>query len=165
MHTRLVNILTAVVLLAGCQTPGSTNPDSIWYELPAGSKLVLNQDLEIPAGQAHVMLQNGTPASAAGELDVACRFEVEKLGPRTISPDTFLITSVSSGRQWVNQPSTMRFYKVLRLQPERETGILPMTCQYTDWPRMGKPVTIEEIREALGNVFTLVPGPAGQNPQ
>lgn len=153
-------VVVVLALLAGCQTTGSTNPDSIWYELPAGSKLVLNQDLHIPAGQAHVMLQNGTPASAAGELDVACRFEVENLGPRTIHPDTFLITSVSSGRRWVNQPSTMLFFKILRLQPERETGILPMKCEYTDWPMQGKPVTIAEIREALGSVFTLVPGPA-----
>jgi len=58
MASRLIPLLLAVGLLTGCQTPSSTNPDSIWYGLPTGSKLVLNQDLKIPAGQAHTIVQN-----------------------------------------------------------------------------------------------------------
>ncbi|MGD2111781.1 MAG: hypothetical protein PVI50_00235 [Gammaproteobacteria bacterium] len=164
MYSRLICILTAVWLLAGCQTTGSSDPDSIRYKLPVGSKLVLNQPLTIPAGRAHLMLQHGAAGTVAGELDVACRFEVKNLGPRTIEPDTFLITSISSGRRWVNQPDSMRFYKVIRLQPERETDILPMVCEYTDWPLQGRPVTITEIREALGDVFTLVTPSSADTP-
>ncbi|MGB7934196.1 MAG: hypothetical protein WCH04_18620, partial [Gammaproteobacteria bacterium] len=152
-------------LLTGCQTTGSTNPDSIWYELPTGSKLVLYQDLEIPAGQAHTIVQNAKAGTSAYKLEVMCRFEVEQLGPRTIHPDTFLITEVAQGRQWVNEPSTLLFYKDLHLQSEQQQAILPMRCGYTDDPLLGEPVTIEQIRETLGRVFTLVPGPGGVNPQ
>jgi hypothetical protein len=40
-----------------------------------------------------------------------------------------------------------------------------MRCGYTDYPLLGEPVTIEQIRETLGSLFTLVPGPEGTNPQ
>lgn len=164
VNLRQISLLLMAWLLAGCQTTASNNPDSIWYELPKGSKLVLNQDLEVPAGQAHVIVQNAKAGTSANQLEVSCRFEVKQLGPRTIHPDTFLITEVAQGRQWVNQPSTMLFYKVLHLQSEQQQGILPMRCGYTDYPLMGKPVSIEQIRETLGSVFTLVPGPGGGKP-
>jgi hypothetical protein len=152
---KLWMMLVAVFLVSGCQTSRSNDPDSIWFKLPPGSRLVLNQPLEIPAGYAHLMLQQGTAATAAGEYEVACRFEVENLGPRTIQPQTFLITSMSSGRKWVNQPYNMRFYKVFRLQSVTLTDIMPMKCGYTDDPRLGRPVTMTQIQEALGNIFTV----------
>ena len=161
----LIPLLLTAGLLTGCQTTSSTNPDSIWYELPKGSKLVLNQDLKIPAGQAHTFVQNAKAGTAAYKLEVMCRFEVEQLGPRAIHPDTFLITEIAQGREWVNEPSTMLFYKDLHLQSEQQQAILPMRCGYTYDPLLGEPVTIEQIRETLGRVFTLVPGPGGGNTQ
>ena len=152
---KLLVVLTAVVLLTGCQTPGSTDPGSIWFKIPPGSRLVLNQPLEIPAERAHIMLQHGSAATAAGDFDVACRFEVKNLGPRTIQPDTFVIRSVASGREWVNQPHTMRFYKIFHLQSATQTDILPMKCAYDDDPLFGRPVTVTAIREALGDIFSF----------
>ena len=152
---KLLMLLVAVLLVSGCQTSRSNDPDSIWFKVPPDSRLVLNQPLEIPAERAHLMLQHGTAATAAGEYDVACRFEVENLGPRTIQPEAFVIHSMSSGREWVNQPYNMRFYKVIRLQSATLTDIMPMKCGYTDDPRMGRPVTVIQIQEALGNIFTF----------
>jgi len=165
MEYRQITLLLAAGLLAGCQTTSTTNPDSIWYELPTGSKLVLNQDLVIPAGQAHTIVQNANAGTSAFKLEVMCRFEVEQLGPRTIHPDTFLITQVAQGREWVNEPSTLLFYKDLHLQSEKQQEILPMRCGYTYDPLLGRPLTIEQIRETLGSEFTLVPGREGGNPQ
>jgi len=166
MAHKLINLLLVAGLLTACQTTSSTNPDSIRYELPEGSKLVLNQDLEIPAGQAHTIVQEAKTGTSAYKLGVMCRFEVKQLGPRTIHPDTFLITEVSQGRHWVNQPSTMLFFRVFHLKSEKQLqDILPMRCGYTYDPLVGKPVSIEQIRETLGSVFTLVPGPREENPQ
>ena len=144
-----------VALLAGCQTVATNNPATIYFKIPTGSKLILNKELAIPAGTAHIMLQHGEAASAAGEYYVNCRFEVRDLGPRVIQPDTFLITRYGSQREWVNQPSIMRFYKVFHLKSERQPDIMPMICQYWDYPLMGRPVTIQEIQEALGSYFTF----------
>jgi hypothetical protein len=144
-----------VFLLAGCQTLATNNPASINFSIPPGSRLILNKALTIPAGEAHVILQHGEPGPAANEFEVNCRFEVRDLGPRLIQPDTFLITSWGSQRDWVNEPSIMRFYKVFYLTSEHQAGILPMTCQDWNYPLIGRPVTVREIQEALGSYFTF----------
>jgi hypothetical protein len=156
--------LACVALLAGCQALQSTDPGKINFRIPAGSKLVLNRQLTIPAGVAHVILQHGEPGSAANEWDVNCRFEVRNLGPRVIQPDTFLITRSGAQRDWVNQPSTMRYFKVFNLRSERQPDIMPMVCQYWSEPLIGRPLTIRQVQEALGDYFTFefaVPGPPG----
>lgn len=147
--------LACIMLLAGCQTMQSTDPAKLNFRIPAGSKLVLNRELTIPAGSAHVILQHGAPGPAANEFEVNCRFEVRNLGPRVIQPDAFLITSSGSQREWVNQPSIIRFYKVFYLKSERQPDIMPMTCQYWSYPLIGRPLTIRQVQEALGDYFTF----------
>ena len=145
----------AIALLAGCQTVATKDPAKINFRIPAGSRLVLNREITIPAGVAHVILQHGQVGSAANEFEVNCRFEVRDLGPRVIPPDTFLITRSGSQRDWVNQPNIMRFYKDFHLKSERQPDIMPMTCQYWSYPLIGRPVTIREVQEALGEYFTF----------
>jgi len=152
---KLLVLLVAVFLISGCQTSGSADPDSIWFKVPPDSRLVLNQPLEIPTERAHLMLQHGTAATAASDFDVGCRFEVKNLGPRTIQPDAFVIRSMASGRQWINQPHTMEFYKIIHLQSATQADIQTMKCSYEDDPRIGRPVTVTQIQEALGNIFTF----------
>jgi hypothetical protein len=142
-------------LLAGCQTVGTKDTSSINFRIPGGSKLVLNRELTIPAGVAHVVFQQGEPGPAANEFEVNCRFEVRDLGPRVIQPDSFLITRWSSQREWVNQPSILRFYMDIHLQSEHQADIMPMTCQVWSYPLIGRPVTIRQVQEALGSYFTF----------
>ncbi|MFV1972845.1 MAG: hypothetical protein ACC648_03920 [Thiohalobacterales bacterium] len=152
---KLLVVLAAVFLVSGCQTSGSNDPASIWFKVPPGSRLVLNQPLEIPAERAHIMLQHGSAATAADDFEVGCRFEVKNLGPRTIQPEAFVILSMSSGREWINEPHTMQFFKIIRLQSATQTDIRPMKCSYEDGPLYGQPVTVSQIQEALGNIFTF----------
>ena len=147
--------LVIAALLAGCQTPGTKDTASINFRIPHGSRLVLNREFTIPAGVAHVIFQQGEPGPAANEFEVNCRFEVRDLGPRVIQPDSFLITRWSSQREWVNQPSILRFYKVFHLKSESQANILPMTCQVWSYPLIGRPVTIRQVQEALGGYFTF----------
>ena len=147
--------LVVVALLVGCQTVATNDPAKINFRIPPGSKLVLNRELTIPAGVAHIILQHGEVGPAANEFEVNCRFEVRDLGPRVIHPDSFLITSWSSQREWVNEPNTLKFYKVFHLKSEHQADIMPMTCQYWYYPLFGRPVTIRQVQEALGGYFTF----------
>lgn len=157
-HLRLDKGLCGVViaaLLAGCQTVGTNDTASINFRIPRGSRLVLNREFTIPAGVAHVVFQQGKPGPAANEFEVNCRFEVRDLGPRVIQPDSFLIARWGSQREWVNQPSILRFYKDFHLKSERQADIMPMTCQVWSYPLIGRPVTIRQVQEALGEYFTF----------
>ena len=144
-----------VVVLVGCQSMASDDPGSIWFRMPSGTELALNRTLTIPAHQAHIMLQHGTVSNAASEFDVACRFEVKDLGPRVIQPDTFIITGYSGQEEWENYPHTKRYYKTIRLQSNSQPGIMPMVCEYYDYPIRGRPVTLSQIPDALGDYFSF----------
>ncbi len=143
------------LILSGCQSLATGDRSSVWFRMPPGAELVLNRALMIPAQRAHIMLQHGTVAYAASESEVACRFEVRDLGPRIIEPDTFLITDYSSQREWINHPHTQRFYKTIRLESQDQPDIMPMVCEYYDWPLSGRPVTLAQIEEALGDYFSF----------
>ena len=149
-----VSMLLAL-LLAGCQTTATTNVNSVWFKIRPGSTLVLNKPVEIPAGEAHVDLQNGQLSGGVDEYTVNCRFEIENLGPHTVTPDTFQITDASDSQEWVSQPDIMRFYKELRLKSERQPEVLKLVCQ--DWagPLQGRSVTVGEIQKAVGAYFTF----------
>ena len=148
-------VMVIGLVLSGCQSMATDDRRSIWFRMPSGSELVLNRELTIPAQRAHIMLQHGQPLPASSSSEVACRFEVRDLGPRVIHPDTFLITDYSSQQEWENYPHTKRYYKTIRLKSERQPGILPMVCEYFDWPLHGRPVTQAQIEEALGDYFSF----------
>ena len=144
-----------LAMLAGCTTTGSTDPSSINFRVPPGSKLVLNRDVKITADRSHAKFQNGEQTPGVDRFTVNCNLEQRDLGPATLVPDSFLITRSSSQREWINQPHTMRFYKVFHLRSERQPGVMRLECQYWDGPLFGRPVTITQVRQALGDNFSF----------
>ena len=97
-------IVILASLLFGCQTAGSTNEASLWFKIRSGSKLVLNKPLDIPSGMAHIFLQKGQLSSGVDNYTVSCSFEVRNLGPKSVRPDTFLITDSSTRRSGSHNP-------------------------------------------------------------
>jgi hypothetical protein len=152
---RKYGFVAFALFLAGCQTTATTDVNSVWFKIRPGSTLALNQPLEIPAGVAHIDLQNGQLTGGVDEYTVNCSFVVENLGPRTITPDTFLITDASDSSEWVSQPAIMRFYKDLQLKSERQPEVLKLVCQDWDGPMQGRPVSVGEIQKAVGAYFTF----------
>jgi hypothetical protein len=149
------SVLLAIPLLAGCQAmlAQKYDIDSQFYSIPAGSRLVLNRPLNIPAGTAHVVIQPGR--SGANASGVSCQLEVRTLGPVKVQPDAFDITWAENSREWVSQPNIMRFYRRLHLQSAAQPDVLNLVCQDWDGPMLGKYVSIPEMRAALGDVITL----------
>ena len=143
-------LLILAGMLVGCQTAGSTNEDSVWFRIKSGSKLILNQPLDIPAGKAHIYLQKGRMSSGVDNYTVSCNVEVRNLGPQSVQPDTFLITDASDSQEWISRPDIMRFYKVLRLKSGQQPDVLKMDCQDWDGPLEGQSITVDEIKQAGG---------------
>ena len=117
--------------------------------------LVLNKPVDIPAGEAHIDLQNGQLTGGVDEYTVSCSFRIENLGPHTVRPDSFRITDASDSQEWISQPDIMRYYKELRLRSDQQPEVLKLVCQ--DWagPLQGRPVSVGEIEKAVGAYFTF----------
>lgn len=148
--------LTIMILaLAGCNTAQTRDINSPYYKVPPGSSIVLDRDLEIPAGLAHIDLQDGTPSTAVGNYNVSCTFSIRHLGPATIKADTFRIRDTSIGQEWVSRPDIMRFYREFRLTSETQPDVTHFVCQDWDGPLMGKPVSVPEMEKAVGGYVTF----------
>jgi hypothetical protein len=144
-------------LLAACQSPGS-GPSP--YRIPSGSTLKLNHALDIPAETAHVSFQHGNRVGGVDNTNVSCHFEVRDLGPHTVQPDTFTITRAENPQEWISQPTTMQFSKVLYLKSAKQPDVIDLDCHYWDGPLWGRNITVAEVREAVGNYFTLELAPS-----
>jgi hypothetical protein len=152
--TRILNA-ACVVVLAGCQTAALNDVDSPYYRVRAGSTLVLHQELNIPQGQAHVRFSKGRPVGGNSGYTVSCRFDVRNLGPQLIHPDTFLITRVENPQEWISQPTIMEFSKIFYLKSATQPDVLDLNCQEWNDPLMGRDISVPQVREALGQYFTL----------
>ena len=180
---RRMTIVIVVTFLTACQTMAyEGNEDSPYYKVPIGSKLILHQDIEIPPHLAGIYLQGGKilPLAQVNQYYPHCKFEVFKLKdtPQPIKADEFSIKkvvqemthSVSTGRLQLaavsigvgihigldDDSSPLQTYVTrLDLHSEKQPDVFRLSCGLWAYPPKGQHVTIREIRQVLGEVFTL----------
>ena len=154
--SRLRPVLTSLMLVLALVACASTHDvNSRYYSIPAGSKLILHRDLNIPAGKAHVDIQGGGSRAGLDNFNVGCEIEVRKLGPSVVKADTFIIRRAEASREWINEPHTMRFYRTLYLTSDTQPNVMNMVCQYWDYPLHGDEISVEQMRAALGDVVSF----------
>jgi hypothetical protein len=169
---RIIALLPLCLLLAACQTTGPLDENSPFHVLPSGSRLVLKQELTIPANSAHVTLQGGRVVSDndVNQYHPNCRLEVHDVRdtPQTVTADEFVVRRARQDAQVAaraglmpaglnNSSNSVSFYifrTILDLRSERQPQVRWLTCQQWDHPARGRHVTISEIRAALGVIMT-----------
>jgi hypothetical protein len=169
---RVLPIL-AVVTLTACQTPASFegNENSPYYLVPAGSHLVLRRDITIPADQLAVYLQNGKIYDTRWHLDLYktyCKFELRDTSAvaRPVMADDFEITGVHQNIFWtradymqfadVDQGFSMVVYtNILDLRSAHQPMVAGLACEKWNLPIDSTYPSISEMRQALGDVFSL----------
>ena len=180
MKLLLIALLT--LTLAACQTDAKLPVSSPYFQIPVGSRLVLNQPIEIPPTYATVRLQFGKIVSRfhTQDFEPVCVFESNLVGEaaQRIEPDSFEIIRVRIGSSTLSaqvapQPglikvfswrdgggSSRQYYKTeLFLRSAKQPQILAMTCQHAGEEGYAltelNPLTVAEIQQALGAYFTL----------
>lgn len=168
-------------LLWSCDTPRGYGPETPYYRFPAGSRLVLARPLEVPAGWATLRLQHGKTV-AFGQVSEQlphCILEIDTVRdvPQRVAPDIFAIVKVARSESTLaarpgffmraaladdDRPSQMFYKTIFTLRSERQPGVKWLTCQsdqYAAGIAIPRHLTVPEIREALGGMFTLeLPG-------
>lgn len=172
-----VLLLCCAVLLWSCDTPGSYGPETPYYRFPAGSRFVLERALEIPANWATVRIQHGRAVAFGHVQEQAphCIFEINtvRAEPQRVEPDTFDIVKVERSMSTLaaqsgffiraafadtDRPGQMFYKTVFTLRSERQPGVRWLTCQsdqYAAGIAIPDHLTVPEIRQALGDMFTL----------
>ena len=154
MKILLLVIIAAIV--SSCASLQSDDPDSMSFSIPKGSTLSLNKKLTIPHSDTHAVVQNGQEITDKNKNEYAinCRLDLKEFGPRTIKPETFAITRTEDGKNWISQPSILRFYTEVYLASDKGADIIKMVCQeYGD--QIDRNFTVAEMQQALGDYFTF----------
>lgn len=175
--SRLIPLL-AMLILPACES-GPYPVDSPYYQIPAGSRIIVKQNLTIPANQARVNLQYGKPVTPK-ELDqyhAHCWFLSWKRlkKSQTIIPDTFVISRVRHleevvfrqgglmlasnselGYSGINSSPTAIEYKTeMTIKSEIQPDIRQLVCNHWEDPLDAKHLTVPEIGATLGNFAEL----------
>jgi hypothetical protein len=171
--------ITLLLLLSAC-TQSYMVSDNLAYPYnlpPVGSKVVLMQRVAIEPGTTRTFLQRGMPMPL-GDFDryrANCNLEVDGLSDRVqqIEPDTFVVKKVQRLTTEVvrkpepkpslipveldrGSPIVTHGYH-LWLSSEKQPDVMRLTCRgaFDDLSR-AEPPSIDEIREALGEIAQLV---------
>jgi hypothetical protein len=170
---RIIALLPLCLLLGACQTTGPLDENSPFHVLPSGSRLILKQELTIPAHNAGVSLQGGRVVNGKGlnQYHPHCRLEVHDVRETTqiVTVDEFVVhrsrqetQTVAragmrkvAGRSVGSGPAFIVFRTVLDLRSERQPQVRWLTCQQWSDPALGQHVTIREMRATLGEIITL----------
>lgn len=176
---RFFVVLLTMLLTACSQRYLVSDDQSYPYNLPpVGSTLVLKKALEIPADETRIFLQNGVPKGKS-EFDrykPSCSLELRKLvdRPRTIEPDSFVVTRVQRLTEEVVQrdPPATGFVKVdleqggkpmvvhgyhLWLGSDKQPDVMRMTCLGTfDDLSRAEPPSLQDVKKSLGDYAELM---------
>ena len=149
-------LLLIAVTLSACSTMHSSDPDSLYFEIPAGSTLSLNKKLTIPDNDTHAVIQQGKEIkdSDKNEYAINCRVDVKEFGVSTLEPENFTITRTEDGQNWISYPSIMRFYTEVYLSSNKGTDIIKMVCQEYG-SQTDRNFTVAEMQQALGDILTF----------
>lgn len=165
-------------LLVGCRSVQiEESAGGPWTPIPPGSTLTLNRPVQVPLDQARVFFRDGQVSSAGANQGPGCGLEVRALSrnaPQTIAPQTFQVSRVQL--YWAEVAHRVRPGAV-RLQlaevgggggspmiqegyhfwlQGRDTNVMRLTCLgMLDEMWKSRPITLDEIRHALGDLATL----------
>ena len=140
---------------------------------------MLNQDVAIAGDQVAVYVQNGE-LMQYDEVDFYlpnCKFEIYTMSeqPRTVQADTFEIIKVeddieSSSLQkstdlavldnaltlgMLDRSYVFNYATLMYLNSEKQKDVYRMTCQHWEDVMDDRHLTIRQMRQAMGDVFTL----------
>jgi hypothetical protein len=150
-------LLTLPLLFSSCQNRGETDENSPYFVIPIGSRLVLHQSVTIPAFAAAIYLQGGQwlPWPQVSRYHPHCKFELRepKNAPQTITADEFVIAR--TGTETETQEGLQIQARVLEIQSPRQPQVSRLSCAVWQTTATGQPVSGRELRQALGDVFTL----------
>lgn len=172
--------LLLVFVLSACQIPPGQREEAHFYEVPPGSTLILNRRIFIPPYELKIYIQNGRLAQGANQYYPFCKFEVrhKKDHPQAIEPDAFEIRRVDRVRSLFvkadrpyaltgaaigggifekeGKPTPRVHGSRMFLHSDRQPEVYQLVCGHLQDPNIeARYLSIQQIRETLGDIFTL----------
>ena len=157
-------LLTACAAGTGYRYPtGPTAP-------PALTTVTLNEAFHIRPDRANEYIQYGEikPYNKIVEYYPHCFFELRSVSEsaRIVSPETFMVTGISRDRFMAGFRKLMvagfggdynpvMSTTQISLHSDTQPEVFRLSCQQLDEPYLARHVSLQQMRETLGGLFTL----------
>ena len=180
---KLIYCISILAVLSACGYQNIKDEESIFYAVPVGSLLVLNQEVTISGDQVAIYVQNGEIMryKDVNNYKPNCKFEIYTISEhqRTVQADTFEIIKVedeieSSSLQanvqlaaldnlaannialgLLDHSQMFNYATMMYLSSDQQKDVYRMTCQHWEDIVDDRHLTISQMRTAMGDVFTL----------
>lgn len=170
--------LLFALLLTACAT-GPYPVTSPYYQIPAGSHLVLKQGLTIPPEEGRVFIQDGKvkPAKQVDQYYPHCWFLSWTISKQAthITPDDFVVIKTEKNEDYVQREQPLmlasRFLSInggmasgataveysttLNIHSEKNPEIRRFTCNHWEDPTDAYHLTVAQIRQTLGDIAEI----------
>ena len=169
-----IGLLSAALLSACDNSQVVKDENSQFYSVSPGSTFTLNREVTIQPDNTSVYLQNGKiePVKNIDFYKPHCKFELYTISEqaRVVKPDTFVVTKIVDqsedvstkwptyaglGMAFGDGPVHLTFSTTMYLESSLQPDVFRMNCKRWDWPATGEYLSINEMRQALGDYFTL----------
>ena len=171
----LITLLVVSGLLASCNNvPAVEDTSSRFFTIPIGSTFTLNKAIKISPDMTSLYLQSGKTGKE-NEMNIYypnCKFELFTISEkaRTVEPDSFKVTRVVNefeeaamdGARFAGPiivvdsgPQFYNFKTIMYLESAKQPDVFRMTCQIWDYIYKDSYPSIDQMRMAVGYVFTI----------
>lgn len=166
-----------LIVLSGLSVSCSSGPypiSSPYYDIPAGTELVVNRPLSIAADSARVYLQHGKVVHGHyDQYEPHCWFLSWKVlpDPQTIPATVFNVLSSQQEDEYVSNPTPVRLamdgdmdglfsgdgptavekITTLKIHSDSQPDIREFSCNYWGDPGDSDPLTVAQMQEAAGS--------------
>lgn len=171
----VILLITLLSQITSCSTPVVKDPDSQFYSIQAGSELILHKPVKVHANTARTFFQNGN-ITAEKNLNIYypyCSITIKSIASisRTIKATTFQIYKVIDDEEeaslvikyaarnlmsHTDGPTIIGQASYYYLKSIDEPDVASLECIQWGDPFYVKYVSINEIRLALGEYFSLI---------
>ena len=162
--TRFLTLWCLSLLIAACQSLPQVDAHT-----PAITKVTLKQDFPIRPDRSNEYIQGGEirPYESIEQYYTHCKLELREIADneRIIKPQTFNVTRIYRQEEFVGFRKMMlagdgdsgliMSTTYLFLQSEKQPDIFRLSCMRQDESFYARHVTIEEMRDTLGNLISL----------
>lgn len=172
--------LTALLIsmIGACAQTPVRDVSSVFYSIPAGSVLHLNQPLQIAPESVSVFIQQGKLIAEPliDRYQPYCKFELYAMSEaaRQVAPDSFVIEKVVDEIELTTQlqtrpaaallaglmlvsdtPSIYTYTTHLYLHSEIQPDVYRLSCMHWEDVQDDNFLTVTQLREAMGTLLTL----------
>ncbi len=170
----LLGLTVSLIILISCN---STSGISVVTSYAPNAKLILNQNLTIPANTTGVYIQGGRVVTAAerDQYHPNCRLIVNDLKDTTqeVKADEFTITRILFNEDYVSRPmpryasagnlimiadggaSPQDYASIFYLSSTRQPNVTELVCTHWEDPPVANHLTLKQIQTTLGEIINL----------